>query len=121
MRFTKQNARYYGRKGGLSATHKKSEKTLKREAKRISTEREKQEAAYARFEAAESGSFNGYEMIDIFHEKMRGRQPLRVVEADDTANADGVHVGADGVTVYFFAPSDRVKKQVRFNYSIYLF
>lgn len=77
--------------------------------------------AFEQFEKAKSGIFNGFDFVKIFHQKYRKEDALHVAESDDRADALGVHVGADGVKVYFFCEPEKAKKQVRFNFSVYIF
>lgn len=121
MKFTKSNAKFYGHKGGLSATHKKSAATLERERAASQAERERERAAFERFLNAESGFFNGFEMSNIFHAEINKFNAVQIAESNEQGDALGVHVGADGVTCYFFTNPANVKKQVVFNRSVYLF
>lgn len=112
--FTKRAAR----KGGAATAAKWAA---------IRREREKQERAprekiyFEQFENAEEGIFDGLKMIDIFHKHYNKNNALFWSEADDVATCEGVRVGADGIICYFFVTPENVKKQVRFNHSVYLF
>lgn len=118
MRFTKQNARYYGRKGGRTAAQNRTSKARQAEAER---QAQAEAAAFSRFEQAGSGYFNGFEMANIFHARINKADALTVEQSDDSGNAHGVHVGADGVTVYFFCKPEQARKQVAFSRSVYVF
>lgn len=65
MKFNKQNARRYGRRGGLAAQAKKARENFDGNARgaRLSQELK----AFEDFENAESGIFDGFEMAEIFH------------------------------------------------------
>ena len=121
MRFTKQNARFYGAKGGCCATHKKSESTLQKERNEAIRVRNIENEEYARFLTATDGIFNGFAMVNVFHENINKENAIIIDESDDCATCRGVHVGSDGVTVYFFCDPKNAKKQVQFNRSVYVF
>lgn len=93
----------------------------------IRREREKQEREplekmyFEQFENAEKGIFDGFKMRDTFHKHYNKNDALFRAESDDVATCRGVSVGSDGITCYFFAAPENVKKQVRFNHSVYLF
>ena len=127
MQFNKQNAKYYGRRGGLAAQAKKArEKIVVNEREtRLSQELK----ALKDFENAESGIFDGFEMVEIFHAKYSKYNAIEWGYADDCADFTSsagavIHTGADGVNVYLMTES-AVKsggcKQVHFNRSIYVF
>lgn len=112
--FTKRAAR----KGGEATAAKWA--AIRRE--REKREREPFEKMYfEQFEKSETGIFNGFKMVDIFHKHYNKKSALFWSEADDVATCEGVPVGSDGVTCYFFVTPENVKKQVRFNHSVYLF
>lgn len=85
-------------------------------------EADRQAAAFAAFEAAESGKFNGFEFADAFHNVYNKADAIYTAEANDSAEAvtpwGVIHTGADGVTVYVM--NDAPRKMVYFNRSIYL-
>lgn len=127
MIFNKQNAKYYGRRGGLAAQAKKRrEKIVVNErGTRLSQELK----AFKDFENAESGIFDGFEMVEIFHVKYSKYDAMEWGCADDCAQFTSragavINTGADGVYVYLMTES-AVKssgcKQVRFNRSVYVF
>lgn len=127
MQFNKQNAKYYGRRGGLAAQAKKARENFDGNARgaRLSQELK----AFEDFENAESGIFDGFEMVEIFHKKYSKYNALEWGCADDcaqfTSSAGAViDTGADGVNVYLMTES-AVKsggcKQVHFNRSVYVF
>lgn len=127
MKFNKQNARRYGRRGGLAAQAKKARENFDGNARgaRLSQELK----AFEDFENAESGIFDGFEMAEIFHKKYNIYNAIEWGYADDCANFTSsagavIHTGADGVKVYLMTES-AVKsggcKQVHFNRSIYVF
>lgn len=127
MRFNKQNAKYYGRRGGLATQAKKArEKIIVNE---MGTRLSRELKAFKDFENAESGIFDGFEMAEIFHVKYSKYDAMEWGCADDCANFTSragavIHTGADGVNVYLMTES-AVKsggcKQVRFNRSVYVF
>lgn len=77
--------------------------------------------ALVAFMKAERGNFNGFEFAEAFHETFNKYEAKDIAESDDKGDCKGVHVGADGVTVYFFCEPENAKKQVRFNRSVYVF
>ena len=112
--FTKRAAR----KGGEATAAKWA--TIRRE--REKQEREPFEKMYfEQFENAENGVFDGFKMIDIFHKHYNKNDARFWAVSDDAATCEGVSVGSDDVICYFFAAPENVKKQVRFNHSVYLF
>ena len=108
------------------AAHKGGEATAAKWAA-IRREREKQERVpfekmyFEQFENAEKGIFDGFKMIDIFHKHYNKAAALFWAESDDIGTCNGVSVGSDGITCYFFVAPENVEKQVRFNHSVYLF
>lgn len=127
MQFNKQNARRYGRRGGLAAQAKKARENFDGNARgaRLSQELK----AFEDFENAESGIFDGFEMAEIFHKKYSKYNAIEWGYADDCADFTSsagavIHTGADGVKAYLMTES-AVKsggcKQVHFNRSIYVF
>lgn len=127
MEFNKQNARRYGRRGGLAAQAKKArEKIVVNErGTRLSQELK----AFEDFENAGSGIFDGFEMVEIFHVKYSKYNAIEWGYADDCAQftssaGAGINTGADGVNVYLMT-ENAVKsggcKQVHFNRSVYVF
>lgn len=79
--------------------------------------------AFEKFMTAESGNFDGFAIVNLFHEHFDKRNAIYTTESDDEANAitpfGTFHAGADGVTAYFF--SEQPKKVVYFNRSVYFF
>lgn len=77
--------------------------------------------AFEKFMQAESGNFDGFAFVNLFHEHFDKRNAIYTTESDDEANAitpfGTFHAGADGVTAYFF--SEQPKKVVYFNKSVY--
>lgn len=77
--------------------------------------------AFEKFMTAESGDFDGFAFVNLFHEHFDKRNAIYTTESDDEANAitpfGTFHAGADGVTAYFF--SEQPKKVVYFNRSVY--
>lgn len=127
MKFNKQNARRYGRRGGLAAQAKRNLKNFDYE--KANELYLKDLKAFEDFENAESGIFDGFEMVIAFHKKYSLDDAIEWGCADDcaqfTSSAGAViNTGADGVNVYLMTES-AVKsggcKQVRFNRSIYVF
>lgn len=120
MKFRKNDrkTRQIARRGGAATAAKWAaiHRAREREARRPA-----EEEAYAEFIAADSGTFDGFRMVDVFHEHHNKADAVIVDEADDCATCRGVHVGADGITCYFFAQPEQVKKIVTFNRSAYLF
>lgn len=111
------------RRGG----RKPSPATLaKRQAALLAQEENEREqnaeaVAFEKFIAAESGNFDGFAFVNLFHEHFDKRNAIYTTESDDEANAitpfGTFHAGADGVTAYFF--SEQPKKVVYFNRSVY--
>lgn len=118
MRFSKWH-QPKNRRGG----RKPSEATIAKKQAELRAERERQEKAFFNFTNAESGDFNGFAFVDIFHEKIDKRAAIFTGISDDCADIRtpfGIfHTGADGMTAYFF--SEQPKKTVSFNRSIYFF
>jgi len=121
MKFNKSNAKYYGARGGRAASHHKSAKTLERERQAKEQMTALEQSRYDDFVNAESGIFSGFAFADIFHSSINKADAIITAESDDCAMCEGVNVGADGVTVYFFCQPTDSKKQVRFNRSVYVF
>lgn len=82
---------------------------------------ENQLKKFEEFMKAKEGNFNGFEFVDVFHEKIKKSDAILIDESDDCADCQGVHVGSDGVTCYFYTTPDKVSKKVFFNRSVYLF
>lgn len=127
MKFNKQNAKYYGRRGGLAAAAKRNLKNFDYE--KANELYLKDLKALKDFENAESGIFDGFEMVKSFHAKYSKYDAIEWGYADDCADFTSsagavIHTGADGVNVYLMTES-AVKsggcKQVHFNRSIYVF
>lgn len=115
-------SRYYqpkNRRGG----RKPSPATIEKRQAEARAERERQLKAFNEFKNAESGDFNGFAFVDIFHEEIKKADAIYIGEADDSASVETpfgtFHAGADGITAYFF--SKQPKKTVSFNRSIYFF
>lgn len=127
MKFNKQNAKYYGRRGGLAAQAKKAREKIVGNERGTRLSRELK--AFKDFEIAESGIFDGFEMAEIFHVKYSKYDAMEWGCADDCAQFTSragavINTGADGVNVYLMT-ENAVKsggcKQVRFNRSVYVF
>lgn len=77
--------------------------------------------AFEKFMTAESGDFDGFAFVNLFHEHFDKRNAIYTTESDDEANAitpfGTFHAGADGVMAYFF--SEQPMKVVYFNRSVY--
>lgn len=115
-------SRYYqpkNRRGG----RKPSPATIEKRQAEARAERERQINAFNEFMNAESGFFDGFDFVDIFHEKIKKADAIYTGETDDRADIitpfGTFHAGADGITAYFF--SKQPKKTVSFNRSIYFF
>lgn len=78
---------------------------------------------FEEFENAKEGIFDGFKFVDIFHktEKYSKYNSIKTGHSDEKAECEGVNVGCDYVDVYFFCEPVNVKKQVRFNRSVYCF
>lgn len=118
MAWTKTQAQKNAQKGGRATAEKWAR--IRAERERIAR-RTAEEKAFSDFMNADAGIFDGFKMVDVFHEKVNKRDAVAFSYSDDKGDALGVHVGADGVAVYFFAAPGEVKKQVRFNRSVYCF
>lgn len=101
---------------------------------------EQEQREYAAFEAFEAyrwhdrshepgvGFFDGFAMCETFHAAYPKSKALAWLVSDDSGDVrlsgEDIHVGADGVTVYFMTV-DSLKGEherlVRFNRSVYLF
>lgn len=127
MQFNKQNARRYGRRGGLAAQAKKARGNFDDNARGARLGQELK--AFEDFENTESGIFDGFEMVEIFHKKYSKDNAIEWGYADDCADFTSsagavIHTGADGVRVYLMTESAVNSggcKQVHFNRSIYVF
>ncbi len=92
-------------------------------------QQQREAQAYADFEKAGEGFFDGFAMVDIFHQHYKKAAALEVLFADDcadvtTSTGATIHAGSDGVTVYVMSEAARngnAKKIVRFNRSVYAF
>lgn len=130
MRFSKYNQPKPSRRRG---GRPKSPATIEREriaaekarAEAIAAEKreaDREAAAFAAFESAENGEFNGFEFADAFHRVYNKADAIYTAEANDSAEAvtpwGVIPTGADGVTVYVM--NDAPRKTVYFNRSIYL-
>jgi hypothetical protein len=109
------------RRGGRKpspATLAKRQAALRAQYER---EQNAEAVAFEKFTAAESGDFDGFAFVNLFHEHFDKRNAIYTTESDDEANAitpfGTFHAGADGVTAYFF--SEQPKKVVYFNRSVY--
>lgn len=120
MRFKKYDftSKQAARKGGEATARKWA--AIRAEREREAREQKEQEA-YKAFLEAEEGIFDGFGMASVFHKNVDKNKAFFISEADDVATCEGVNVGADGVTCYFYALPSQIKKQVRFNRSVYLF
>lgn len=78
--------------------------------------------AYEKFQNAESGGFNGFAFVTLFHRDYKKERAIWVGVADDCADAHTpygtFHVGEDGITVYLMR--EKPTKTVSFNRSAYL-
>jgi hypothetical protein len=109
------------RRGGRKpspATLAKRQAALRAQYER---EQNAEAVAFEKFMTAESGDFDGFAFVNLFHEHFDKRNAIYTTESDDEANAItpfGIfHAGADGLTAYFF--SEQPKKVVYFNRSVY--
>lgn len=127
MKFNKQNAKYYGRRGGLATQAKKAREKIV--VDEMATRLSRELKAFKDFENAESGIFDGFEMAEIFHVKYSKYDAMEWGYADDCAQFTSragavINTGADGVNVYLMT-ENAVKsggcKQVHFNRSVYVF
>ena len=97
--------------------------------KQSQTEQQRDEQAFAEFEKATGGTFNGFAMVNSFHSHYKMSDALEILTADDCADVvtsmgATIHAGADGVTVYIMTEQARIgnmQKIVRFNRSVYIF
>lgn len=109
------------RRGGRKpspATRAKRQAALRAQYER---EQNAEAVAFEKFTAAESGDFDGFAFVNLFHEHFDKRNAIYTTESDDEANAitpfGTFHAGADGVMAYFF--SEQPRKVVYFNRSVY--
>lgn len=115
------NEKQANRRGGRKpspATLAKRQAALRAQYER---EQNAEAVAFEKFMTAESGDFDGFAFVNLFHEHFDKRNAIYTTESDDEANAItpfGIfHAGADGLTAYFF--SEQPKKVVYFNRSVY--
>jgi hypothetical protein len=98
-------------------------KAGKKRAEARSAEVEKEKMAFDNFFNSQSGDFNGFEFVNLFHENFKKEDAIYICEADDVATArtpfGDFETGADGITCYFYTKSP--KKTVTFNRSKYFF
>lgn len=109
------------RRGGRKpspATLAKRQAALRAQYER---EQNAEAVAFEKFMTAESGDFDGFAFVNLFHEHFDKRNAIYTTLSDDEANAitpfGTFHAGADNVTAYFF--SEQPKKVVYFNKSVY--
>ena len=122
MLFSKYNQpKKANRRGGRKpspATLAKRQAALRAQYER---EQNAEAIAFEKFMTAESGDFDGFAFVNLFHEHFDKRNAIYTTESDDEANAitpfGTFHAGADGVMAYFF--SEQPKKVVYFNRSVY--
>ena len=73
------------------------------------------------FKESNSGIFNGFDFVNLFHRDFKKENAIEVLTADDAANVvfngKKYHVGIDDATVYFM--NDKPTKRVDFNRSVY--
>lgn len=76
---------------------------------------------YKDFIESNSGIFNGFDFINLFHRDYKKENAIAILTADDAANVvfngKKYHVGIDGATVYFMM--GKPTKRVDFNRSVY--
>lgn len=76
---------------------------------------------YRDFKESNSGIFNGFDFVNLFHHDYRKENAIAILTADDAANVvfNGIkyHVGIDGATVYMM--TEKPTKRVDFNRSVY--
>lgn len=81
----------------------------------------REEEHYKDFKESNSGIFNGFDFVNLFHRDFRKENAIAVLTADDAANVvfNGIkyHVGIDGATVYMM--TEKPTKKVDFNRSVY--
>lgn len=124
MKFSKNNQPAH--RGGGS---RPSEATIARRQAEAKEAKSADEQAYAVFEQASEGFFNGFSMVESFHRYHDKATALEVLTSDDsaevvTSSGATIHAGADDITVYVMtneAKAGNVKKVVRFNRSVYVF
>ena len=113
-------------KGGRAAAAKRyADKRNAEEEARFAKEMK----AFDRFQKSESGTFNGFDMVRVFHacyNKARAREVLTADDCADVVTSAGatIHAGADGVIVCIMTEGARrgdARKRVIFNRSIYIF
>lgn len=118
MRFSK----YYQPKTKKGGRKPSSATIAKREAETKKAYK-KELKAFEAFENAAEGAFDGFEFINVFHQKVDKYAAILTAVANDEADVltpfGKFHTGSDGITCYFF--SEKPTKTVRFNRSIYYF
>lgn len=76
---------------------------------------------YSDFIESNSGIFNGFDFIHLFHRDYKKENAIAILTADDAANVvfngKKYHVGIDGATVYMM--TKKPTKRVDFNRSVY--
>lgn len=113
-----------GRRCGIpGAGRKKSEKTLLKEKEELARKRAREEERYEAFSKAPEGNFDGYDFVNVFHEKIDKNNAILAAWADDTAKVVAFgktyRVDEDGKRCFFF--SKNPTKRVIFNSSTYFF
>ncbi len=134
MLFNSTNARWYGYLGGKASAAKRREmrqpteeekaqmaRLQEEEALKKAKRRELEREEFERFQTAESGEFNGFKFVEVFHENIDKKDALLTSFSDQFAMCEGIKVGRPEVHVYFFTKPECAKKIVRFNRSIYVF
>lgn len=81
----------------------------------------REEEHYKDFQESNSGIFNGFDFVNLFHRDFRKENAIAILTADDSANVifngKKYHVGIDDATVYFM--NKKPTKRVDFNRSVY--
>lgn len=81
----------------------------------------REEKHYKDFKESNSGIFNGFDFVNLFHRDYKKENAIAILESDDVAsvvfNGKKYNVGMDGITVYFM--NEKPTKRVDFNRSVY--
>lgn len=105
------------RRGG----RKPSAATIAKREQKAREERQREQIAFDNFLNADSGIFDGFDFVNLFHQKHNKSEAIYIGYSNDSADVvtdfGTFHAGADDVAAYFY--SKNPTKMVRFNRSVY--
>lgn len=105
------------RRGG----RKPSAATIAKREQKAREERQREQIAFDNFLNADSGIFDGFDFVNLFHQKYNKSEAVYIGYSNDSADVvtdfGTFHAGADDVAAYFY--SKNPTKIVMFNRSVY--